>query len=52
MQRLTGFKFPRQNHQGLTLRKTLLNFFKENNVLHEDDDITDHMIPETITEET
>jgi hypothetical protein len=36
-QRLTGFKFPRHNHQGLMLRKVILNLIKDNHGFHEDD---------------
>jgi hypothetical protein len=53
MQRLTGFKFPRHNHQGLMLiGKSFLNLIKENHGLHEDDVIAEHMIPTTFNEET
>jgi hypothetical protein len=52
MQRLTGFKFPRHNHQGVMLRKVFLNSIKENHGFYEDDIIAEHMIPTTFNEET
>jgi hypothetical protein len=51
MQRLTGFKFTRHNHQGLMLRKVLFKLIKENHGLIEDDVIAEHMIPTTFNEE-
>jgi hypothetical protein len=50
--RLTGFKFPRHNHQGVMLRKVVFDLIKENHGLHEDDVIAEHMIPTTFHEET
>jgi hypothetical protein len=52
MQRLTGFKFPRHNHQGLMLREVIFCLIKENHGLHEDDVISENMIPTTFNEET
>jgi hypothetical protein len=49
---LTGFKFPRHNHQGVMLRKVLFNLIKENHGLHEDHVIAEYMIPTTFHEET
>jgi hypothetical protein len=51
-QRFMGFKISRNNHQGLSLRKVSLNLIKENQGLHEHDDITEHMFPTTFNEET
>jgi hypothetical protein len=50
--RLKGLKFPRNNHQGLMIRKVIFNLIKETHGLHEDDVITEHMIPNTFNEET
>jgi hypothetical protein len=36
----------------LCLGKSFLNLIKENHGLHEDDDIAEHMIPNTLNEET
>jgi hypothetical protein len=49
---LTGFKLPRHNHLGLMPRKFYFTLIKENHGLHEDVDITEHMIPTRFTEET
>jgi hypothetical protein len=52
LERLTGFKFPQRNYQGLMVRKVIFESNKKNHRLHEDDVFTEHMIPTTFNEDT
>jgi hypothetical protein len=47
-----GFKFPRNNHQGVMLRKVIFNLIKDNHGLDEEDVIVEHIIPTTFNELT
>jgi hypothetical protein len=51
MQRLTRFKFSRQNYLGIMFRKSFWTSIKENHGLHEGDDIAEHIIPTIVNEE-
>jgi hypothetical protein len=42
-----GFKFPRHNHQGITIKRSFFKLIKVQQGLHEDDVIAEQMIPTT-----